>query len=172
MADIAVARGDRARSIDWSAALWAGVVGGIVFMMLEMIMAPMFTGAPGIWAPPRMIGAIGLGQEVLPPPGTFHLGAVMVAMVIHFALSIAFGIATAFIVRTMGTGAAIAVGVVLALLLYVFVFYVMTPVWPWFANARNWVSIFAHVMFGVAVAWWYRARAHPAQEHAHVRNAA
>lgn len=167
MAEVAVARGSRATSIDWSAAIWAGVVGGIVFMMLEMVMAPMFTGAPGIWAPPRMIGAIALGKEVLPPPGTFHLGAVMAAMMIHFALSIGFGIVTAFIVRNMGTGAAILVGIVLAMLLYFFVFYVMTPVWPWFANARNWVSIFAHVMFGAAVAWWYRARAHRAQEHAH-----
>jgi uncharacterized membrane protein YagU involved in acid resistance len=172
MADIAGARGTRAASIDWSAAIGAGVIGGIVFMMLEMVLAPMFTGAPGIWAPPRMIGAIGLGKEVLPPPGTFHLGAVMVAMMIHFALSIAFGIVTAFIVRNMGMGAAILVGIVLALLLYVFVFYLMTPVWPWFANARNWVSIFVHVVFGAVVAWWYKARAHPAQEHAHARDAA
>lgn len=167
MAEIAVTRGSHATTIDWSAAIWAGVVGGIVFLVLEMIMPPMFTGAPGIWAAPRMIGAIALGQEVLPPPGTFHLGAVLAAMMIHFALSIAFGIVTAFIVRNMGTGAAIGVGIVLALLLYVFVFYLMTPVWPWFANARNWVSIFAHVVFGAVVAWWYKARAHPAEEHAH-----
>ncbi len=164
MAEIAVERHSRSQSIDWSAAIWAGVVGGIVFMMLEMIMAPMFTGAPGIWAPPRMIDAIGLGKEVLPPPGTFHLGAVMVAMMIHFTLSIAFGIATAFIVRNMSTGAAIGVGIVLAMLLYFFVFYLMTPVWPWFANARNWISIFAHVMFGAVVAWWYKARANRVEE--------
>ena len=167
MAEIAVQHQTRATTIDWSAAIMAGVVGGIVFMMLEMIMAPMFTGAPGIWAPPRMIGAIGLGKEVLPPPGTFHLGAVMVAMMIHFPLSIAFGIATAFIVRNLGMGAAIAVGIVLALLLYAFVFYVMTPVWPWFANARNWVSIFVHIVFGALVAWWYKARANRVDEHAH-----
>jgi uncharacterized membrane protein YedE/YeeE len=88
-------------------------------------------------------------------------------MMIHFALSIAFGIVTAFIVRNLGTGAAIGVGIVLAMLLYAFVFYLMTPIWPWFANARNWVNIFAHVMFGAAVAWWYKARAHPSDEHAH-----
>lgn len=166
MADVTMQHRAGAGSIDWSAAVVSGIVGGIVFVVLEMIMAPMFTGAPGIWAPPRMIGAIGLGPEVLPPPGTFHLGAVMVAMMIHFALSIAFGIATAFIVRNLGMGAAVLVGIVLAMLLYFFVFYGMTPVWPWFANARNWVSIFAHVMFGAVVAWWYKARANPVEERA------
>jgi hypothetical protein len=39
-----------------------------------MLLAPMFTGAPSSWAPPRAIGAIGLGKEVLPPPATFDRG--------------------------------------------------------------------------------------------------
>ncbi|MDQ3555788.1 MAG: hypothetical protein M3409_03290 [Gemmatimonadota bacterium] len=115
-----------------------------------------------------MIGAIGLGKEVLPPPGTFHGGAVMVAMVIHFALSTAFGIATAFIVRNRGMGAAVLVGIVLAMLLYFIVFYGMTPVCPWFANARNWVSVFSHVVFGAVVAWWYKARTDPVEAHARI----
>ncbi|CAN5237763.1 hypothetical protein BH20GEM2_BH20GEM2_13050 [soil metagenome] len=34
----------------------------------------------------------------------------------------------------------------------------MTPVWPWFAGARNWLSILVHVLFGGVVAWWYKAR--------------
>lgn len=164
MADVAVERETGARTIDWSAAVWAGVVAGIVFMLMEMILAPLFAGAPSMWAPPRMIAAIGMGEGVLPPPATFDFGVVMVAMIIHFALSIVFGIVTAFIVRNMSTGPAIAVGVVLALLLYVFVFYVMTPVWPWFANGRGWVAIVSHIAFGAVVAWWYKARAEPAEE--------
>ena len=164
MADIAVQHRAGTGSIDWSAAIWAGVVGGIVFVMLEMIMAPMFTGAPSVWAPPRMIAAIGMGKDVLPPPATFDFGVVMVAMMIHFATSILFAIVTAFLIRNLGMGAAVVVGIVAALLLYAFVFYVMTPVWPWFANARNWVSIFVHIVFGALVAWWYKARAKPSDE--------
>ncbi|MDQ3389596.1 MAG: hypothetical protein M3483_08845 [Gemmatimonadota bacterium] len=165
MAEITVERESNARSIDWSAAVWAGIVAGIVFMMMEMILAPMFGGAPSIWAPPRMIAAIGMGQQVLPPPADFALGPIMVAMVIHFMLSITFGIVTAFIVRNLSTGAAVLVGIVLAVLLYVLVFYLMTPVWPWFANARGWVSIVAHIAFGAVVGWWYRARAKSLDEH-------
>lgn len=158
MADIALERAERAGGIDWSAAIWAGVIGGIVFVMMEMILAPMFTGAPSVWAPPRMIGAVGLGSGVLPPPATFDMGVVMVAMLIHFVTSILFAIVLALIVRRMAMGTAVVVGIVLALLLYGLVFYAMTPVWPWFANARNWVSILSHVVFGAVVAWWYTAR--------------
>ncbi|HEV2149569.1 MAG TPA: hypothetical protein VGR37_19365 [Longimicrobiaceae bacterium] len=163
MADIAIENRAHTAGIDWSAAIMAGVVAGIVFLVMEMVLAPMFAGAPSMWAPPRMIAAIGMGKDVLPPPATFHLGAVMVALVIHFSLSIAFGIATAFIVRNLSLGAAIGVGIVLALLLYVFVFYLMNPVWPWFANGRGWVSIVAHIAFGAIVGWWYKSRA----KHAH-----
>ncbi|CAN5815768.1 hypothetical protein BH23GEM7_BH23GEM7_36910 [soil metagenome] len=160
MADIAVTR-SQTTGIDWSAAIMAGVIAGIVFMMIEMFMMPMFGFAPSMWAPPRMIGAIGLGEGALPPPATFDATIVMVAMLIHFATSILFAIVVAFIIRNLAMGAAIAVGVVAALLLYVFVFYVMTAgPWPWFENGRNWVSIFAHVVFGALVAWWYKARAH------------
>lgn len=165
MAEIAVERGGGSTgSIDWSAAVWAGVVAGIVFLVMEMMLAPLFGGAPSMWAPPRMIAAIAMGEGVLPPPADFALGPVMVAMLIHFTLSIAFGIVTAFIVRSMSMGAAIGVGIVLALLLYVVVFYLMTPVWPWFANGRGWVAIVAHIAFGAVVAWWYRARANPVEE--------
>lgn len=168
MADIAVARGTGTTTIDWSTAIVAGIVGGIVFMMMEMLLMPLFGFAPSMWAPPRMIGAIGLGEGALPPPATFDLTVVMVAMVIHFMTSILFAIVVAFIIRNLSTGAAVGVGIVAALLLYGFVFYIMTAgPWPWFANGRNWVNIMTHIAFGAIVAWWYKARAHPADEHAH-----
>ncbi|MBW3628120.1 MAG: hypothetical protein KY464_02370 [Gemmatimonadetes bacterium] len=162
MAEITVAREAHTRAIDWSAAVWAGVVAGIVFVMMEMLLMPMFGFAPSMWAPPRMMAATGMGKGVLPPPATFDLLVVMVAMVIHFTTSILFAIAVALVIRRMTTGAAIAVGVIGALLLYGFVFYIMAAgPWPWFAMARNWVSILAHVVFGAIVGWWYRARATP-----------
>ncbi|MBA2672008.1 MAG: hypothetical protein H0U67_16690, partial [Gemmatimonadetes bacterium] len=51
MADIAVERGMRAQGIDWSAAVVAGLVGGIVFLMMEMVLMPLFGFAPSMWAP-------------------------------------------------------------------------------------------------------------------------
>ena len=155
---------DGSQSLDWSAAIWAGVIAGVVFMMMEMLLMPMFGLAPNMWAPPRMIAAIGMGRDVLPmpqgPPPAFDLGVMMVAMIIHFTTSIVFGVVVAYLIRRLSMGAAIAVGVVAALLLYGFVFYIMTAgPWPWFAMGRNWVNIMTHVVFGAIVSWWYKARA-------------
>lgn len=166
MTDFAVNQGTRTREVDWSAAIVAGVVAGIVFMMMEMILMPLFGFAPSMWGPPRMIGAIGLGQEALPPPATFDLIIVMVAMVIHFMTSILFAAGVAFIIRDITMGPAIGIGIVAALLLYGLVFYVMTSgPWPWFENGRNWVNIMTHIVFGAIAAWSYKAQAHPVAEH-------
>ncbi len=52
----------------FKAAVIAGLIAGAVFMMLQMIMVPVFmNGSP--WGPPRMVAAIILGKHVLPMPG-------------------------------------------------------------------------------------------------------
>lgn len=140
--------------VDWKAAAGAGLIAGAIFLVLEMMMVPMFMGGSP-WGPPRMIGAMAMGQEVLPPPATFNLAVVMVAMVIHFVLSVAFAAALALIIARLGSGMALIVGAAFGLVLYLVNFYVMTAVFPWFAEARNWVSIFAHIVFGLVAAAAY-----------------
>ena len=142
------------------AAIKAGLIAGLVFMMLEMLLvATVGGGSP--WAPPRMIGAIVMGEGVLPPPATFDLVVFMVAMLIHFALSVLLGFIFAAIAeaaRLSATAAAI-VGLLFGLAVYVVSFYGMTAIFPWFAMARNGISIFAHAMFGLVLGYSYRAMA-------------
>lgn len=142
------------RGVSYKAAIWAGLVAGAVFMMLEMIMVPMFGGGSP-WGPPRMIAAIAMGPDVLPPPATYDLTILMVAMAVHFVLSIVLAVVLAWIVRGRPMGTALIIGGVFGLAVYLFNFYGMTVVFPWFAMARNWISIFAHVVFGLAAAWSY-----------------
>ncbi len=159
MSEIGLER-QRAAGIDWSAAVKAGLAGGLIFLILEMVMVPLFLdGSP--WGPPRMIGAMALGQGVLPPPATFDLVTVMVAMIVHFVLSVVYALVLASVLARVGTGAALAIGAGFGLLLYLVNFYGFTAIFPWFAMARNWVSIFSHIVFGVATAWAYRAFATP-----------
>lgn len=160
MANTTRTYGTREDRINWSAAVWAGVIAGAVFLILEMIMVPLFLGGSP-WAPPRMIAATVMGQGVLPPPATFGLGIFIVAMIVHFVLSILYAIILAFIVFRMTTGPALLVGAVFGLLLYLVNFFLLTGIFPWFANARNWVSVFAHIAFGLAAAWSYKALANP-----------
>lgn len=52
-----------------------------------------------------------------------------------------------------GTGAA------LGLALYVFNFYGMTEIFPWFAMARNTISVVSHIAFGMMLGLSYKALA-------------
>lgn len=150
-----------AKPIKTRAALWAAVASGAVFMMLEMIMVPVFMGGSP-WGPPRMIAAIGMGQGVLPPPATFDIGIMMVAMLIHFGLSVALAFLFAFVARGRGVAAATLMGAVFGLVVYVIAFYGMTAVFPWFAMGRGWIGIFAHAMYGVVLGFAYASMARKA----------
>lgn len=131
-----------------SSVIWSGIIAGLAFMMLEMMMVPAFLG-DSAWAPPRMIAAIIMGRDVLPPPATFNFGILMAAMVVHFPLSIFYTFVLSLFISNRSTAAAITIGGIFGLALYLVNFYGFTAIFPWFEMARNWVSIFAHIMFGI-----------------------
>jgi hypothetical protein len=76
-------------------------------------------------------------------------------MVVHFVLSVLFVIPLVWIIGRFGLGLALLVGAVYGLALYLVNFYPMTTFFPWFAMARNWVSITTHIVFGIVGAWVY-----------------
>lgn len=146
--------------LDGRAAVWAGIVAGLVFMALEMMLVPLALGGSP-WGPPRMIAAIGMGQEVLPPPATFDFGILMVAMMIHLVLSVVYAFVFGFVARGRAVGMATLLGAVFGLALYLVNFHGFTAVFPWFAEARNWVSILSHLVYGAVLGWTYARCAGP-----------
>lgn len=128
-------------------------------MMLEMILVAVFK-SQSPWGPPRMIAAIGMGKGVLPPPATFDAGIMMVAMLIHFGLSIVLAFLFAFIARGRSVGMATMIGAAFGLAAYFVFFYGMTAVFPWFATGRGWISVLSHVMYGAALGLVYASIAH------------
>lgn len=132
----------------------AGLIAGAVFMMMEMGLVAMAGGSP--WGPPRMIAAIVMGEGVLPPPATFDLLILMVAMTVHFTLSIVIGVGFALVARRFGLVMAVVAGAVVGLGLYVVNFYGFTAIFPWFAMARNMISIVSHIAFGAVLGLSYR----------------
>jgi uncharacterized membrane protein YagU involved in acid resistance len=106
-----------------------------------------------------MIAAIVLGRNGLAQPATFDLGIMLVALLIHFALSILFALILAAIMAPFSfdssVGMASLVGAVFGLAVYLVNFYGMTRFFPWFADARNWVSFIAHIVFGLVAADTY-----------------
>ena len=142
------------RGADLKAGALAGVVAGAAFMMMEMGLVAMAGQSP--WGPPRMIAAIVMGQGVLPPPATFDLMILMAAMAVHFMLSIAIGVVFARLVPRPGLLMALMAGAAVGLGLYVVNFYGLTVIFPWFAMARNAISIVSHLAFGMVLGLSYR----------------
>lgn len=142
---------------DWSAAIWAGVIAGIVFMMVEMLMVMVFMGESP-WGPPRMMAAMVMGKDVLPPPATFDMGIMMAAMMVHIPLSIVYGLIVGWIVHRMGSTSVMLIGGVFGLAIYFINFYLVAPVmFPWFTMAQNWVSLVAHLIYGLVLGGAYAA---------------
>lgn len=145
--------------ISAKSAVWAALAAGLVFLVLEMLMVSVFMGMSP-WAPPRMIAAIAMGREVLPPPDTFNIGIVMVALIVHLVLSLAYAFVFAFVAKGRSVNVSMWLGAAFGLLLYVVNFYGFTAAFPWFADARNWISVVAHVAFGAVLGATYAACAH------------
>jgi uncharacterized membrane protein YagU involved in acid resistance len=141
-------------------AVVAGLVAGVIFMIAEMVLVGT-VGGGSPWGPPRMIAAIAMGKDVLPPPASFDLVVVMVGMLVHFALSAFLGVIFALIADRFVTSTmiGIAAGTVFGLIVYALHFYGMTALFPWFAMARGGISILAHAIFGAVLGWYlYRDR--------------
>lgn len=158
MADILHTHRLAYRTPDWMAGVWAGLIAGLAFLALEMALVPLLMGGSP-WEPPRMIAAIVMGRDALPPPATFDAGVVMAALGVHFVLSIILGLILAVGISLFNldssAGLIFVVGVVFGLIIYFVNFYGMTAFFPWFAGARNWLSMALHVVFGVVAAESY-----------------
>ncbi|WP_240674263.1 hypothetical protein [Crenobacter cavernae] len=142
---------------DWRAAAMAGVAGGVVFLVLDML-AMSLMGA-GMWAPTHMIAAIVMGPGALASPASFSLGIVVTALIVHFALAVGLGMILGLIMAPFhfdsSWGMASVVGAVFGLAVYLVNFYGMTAFFPWFAEARGWTTLFAHLVFGIVMADTY-----------------
>jgi hypothetical protein len=100
----------------------------------------------------RLTAALIMGTSVLPPPLTAHWDILLVATLIHFALSVGYAVIAVQLMGRLRTGSALVVGALYGLLIYAVNLYGFTLLFPWFEVARHWVTLVTHVVFGVALA--------------------
>lgn len=133
--------------VDWRAAFWAGLISGGVFFLLNILVAPLVLGSnPHTMV--RLTASIALGEAILPPPATFHAGALLVAVLSNTVLCLAFGLLVAYVIHRGGLIMGLCGGAALGLALYGIVFYTLTLFYPWFFAYRGWVMIFHHLILG------------------------
>lgn len=146
------------RTPHWKPAVYSGLIAGAVFLVLELILVPLVMGM-SVWAPVRMIGAILLGTGALPPegqPATFGFAVLVAALVVHFVLSGIYGYVLSLLDFRLDEWAAVVIGAVFGLVIYLINFYGFTALFPWFEMARGGLSILVHVIFGIVAAWTYK----------------
>lgn len=100
----------------------------------------------------RLTAAVILGADVLPPPSTPRWDILLAATLIHFALSIAYALIPAALVGRLATRSAMVGGALYGLTIYAINMYGFTLLFPWFAIARDWVTLATHLVFGIALA--------------------
>ena len=143
---------------DGRAAVWAGVAAGVGSALAQVLLWLAFTDAfpHALFRDARLTAAILLGQGVLPPPPTFDAVIMLISALIHFALSIVYGLALAWVLVRAAVGASLLIGALFGLALYAVNLYGFTVLFPWFAQVRDWITITAHLVFGVTAAGVYR----------------
>lgn len=141
--------------MDWRAALWAGIIAGAVFLIAQMVLLSLLAGGSP-WVVPRRIAAIVLGEAVLSPPA-FSLSIVLVALLVHFFLSVVYALILAFIIHRWGMIVGIVGGALFGLALYVINFYTFSILFPWFFPVRSWIDVFTHMLFGAVAGGVYEA---------------
>ena len=149
----------RNRRVNATAAIYAGVVAGILATLAQVLLWALFTDAfPAIvFRDARFAAAIVMGRDVLPPPATFDGAVMLVATLLHFALSIVYALVLSRLVARLRTPAALLAGAGFGLCLYAVNMHGFTRVFPWFERTRDWITIAAHLAFGMSAAGAYRA---------------
>jgi len=106
--------------VTWSAALYAGVAAGILATLVQIALWSIFADVlPTIlFRDARFTAAIVMGRAVLPPPATFDGGIMLVATLVHFALSIIYGLSLSWVIARPRAAPSLLVGAIFGLAVY------------------------------------------------------
>jgi hypothetical protein len=146
---------DQRKVVDLNAVLWAGLIAGFVFLLVNMFISVIVLDTP--WVFVRMSAAILLGEQVLPPPASFDLMILAAALVVHLALSLVFTALLALIVHRWDLPVAVIAGALFGLALYAINFYSFSYFFPWFYPLRSWIIVISHIVFGATAGGLYEA---------------
>lgn len=144
-----------------AALAFAAFAAGTVSTIAQVVLWALFTDAwPAVLhRDARLAAALVLGPSVLPPPASFDATVMAVATVVHFALSLAYAALVAWLVDRRSPAQAAALGAAFGVVLYMVNMHGATWLFPWFAAARDWITVAAHFVFGVVAALaWIKAR--------------
>jgi hypothetical protein len=145
-------------NIHWRSAALAGIAAGVIATLVQIVLwwAASEPLPVMLFRDARLTAAIVIGRQVLPQPATFDWSIVLLATLVHFSLSIAYGLTLSVIISRLSTSLSLLVGAAFGLFLYAINMYGFTFAFPWFAAVRDWITAATHVVFGVVAAVVYK----------------
>lgn len=144
--------------MNWLIAILAGMGAGVIATAVQL----------GLWwtaslpvvemllRDSRLAAAIVMGRSVLPPPLSFAWDVIVIATLIHFVLSAAYGCALATLISHLPRFRSLLAGAIFGLGLFALNMYVFTLLFPWFSASRDWITAVAHAAFGISAAVLYK----------------
>jgi hypothetical protein len=142
--------------MDWKAAIRSGIISSAVLLLLVLLIVPAIRGW-NTWVIVRYIASIFMGQSILPPPASFHLTALIVALVTHIIISVGTAVLLAFIIHRWGLLVGIIGGAIFGLCLYGINFFSISYFFPWFYLIKGWEMMLSHIIFGAVAGGVYEA---------------
>jgi len=132
----------------WRAVLLGGIISGIVFFALNSFFAPDIT--PNLLL--RYIASLVMGSDVLVDNNSM---ALIVGVIVHFALSLLFSLIVAIVVHRWGLLVGIVGGGILGLAIYGINLYTLTTIFPWFFAINTPLLLISHIVFGMVAGGIY-----------------
>lgn len=128
-----------------------GIAAGIVSTLVQIGLWLIFTDVfPAIlWRDARLTAALLFGSWALVPTAMPNWEAMAAATPIHFGLSIVYSAVLGAATRQLPSPWVPIAGGLLGLGLYFINLYGFTGLFPWFALTRGWITLTAHLAFGV-----------------------
>ena len=156
MSDTNVRGAIRVRQIvDWDAAVWAGLIAGLLFLVVAMILAAVAVGDP--WVVLKIFASPVMGPDVIEPATGSDALVMVVGLLVHLVLSVLFAFLLAIIFHRWGLVVATLGGALFGLILYLINFHGVAYVMPWFYLYRSWMLLAGHILYGAVVGFVYEA---------------
>ena len=104
----------------------------------------------------RLTAALVLGRPALSPSAGVDIRVLLAATGVHFGLSVFYAALLLPVAKRLTSTASLLAGAFFGALLYYLNLYGLTAIFTWFTEARGWITLAVHVVFGFSVMLVYR----------------
>lgn len=141
------------RNADWRSAVFAGVIAGLVFLLVNMALTGQLLGNAQL--PLQLSAALVLGTGVMPPAIGLGSSVLLTGLGVHLVLAVVFTCVIAFCLHRWGIWVGILGGALFGLALYAINYYFVADFIDGFAVLRSWLMAASHMLFGAVAGGVY-----------------